>query len=187
MASTGRNTDIGIRKKMRARMRTRTTQDPGQHKRHTSVEGEKRKRASDQPTKNRGGGVSERARERAVREKASFLLKSNDGKSTALLRSPPDRVEPPGRTTPSLAPDTANDAIPRPTQQQIPVQPPARTHARTPSPAQPTGSECGEWRPRRRGRRGRSATTGDAIPLARYLVSREVGQRRGRRPRPSRI
>jgi hypothetical protein len=174
------------KKKMRARMRTRTTQDPGQHKRHTSVEGEKRKRAGDQPTKNRGGGGSERARERAVREKASFLLKSNDSKSTALLRSPPDRAEPPGRTTPSLAPDTANDAIPRPTQQQIPVQPPAHTHACTPSPAQPTGSECGEWRPRRRGHRGRSATTGDAIPLARYLVSREVGQRRGRRPRPSR-
>jgi hypothetical protein len=31
-----------------------------------------------------------------------------------------------------------------------------------------------------------ATTTGDAIPLARYLVSREVGQRRGRRPRPSR-
>jgi hypothetical protein len=48
-----------------------------------------------------------------VREKESFLLKSIDGKSTPLLRSAPDRVEPPpGRTTPSLAPDTANDAIP---------------------------------------------------------------------------
>ena len=122
MASTGRNADIGIRKNMRARMRTRPTQDPGHsllepaqtpHKRR----GRKARRAGDQPTKNRGGGGSERARERAVREKASFLLKSNDGKSTSLLRSPPDRAEPPGRTTPSLAPDTANDAIPRPTQQ----------------------------------------------------------------------
>jgi hypothetical protein len=66
---------------------------------------------------------------RAVREKESFLLKSTGGKSTPLLRSPPDRAAPPpGRTTPSLAPDTANDAIPRPTaaEWQIRAQPPAR-------------------------------------------------------------
>jgi hypothetical protein len=30
------------KKNMRARMRSKTTQDPGQHKRHTSAEGEKR-------------------------------------------------------------------------------------------------------------------------------------------------
>jgi hypothetical protein len=131
MASTGRNADIGIRKKYvcayekQNHSGSRPAQTP--HKRR----GRKARRASDQPTKNRGGGGSERA----VREKASFLLKSTDGKSIALLRSPPDHAEPPGRTTPSLTPDTTNDAIPRPTQQQIQVQPPARTHARAPSPA----------------------------------------------------
>jgi hypothetical protein len=44
--------------------------------------------------------------------------RSEDGKSTLLLCSAPDRAEPPpppGRTTPSLAPDTANDDIPRTT------------------------------------------------------------------------
>jgi hypothetical protein len=116
---------------MRARMRSRTTQDPGQHKRHTSTEGEKRGEPATSRLRIEGEGE---ASERAVREKASFLLKSTDGKSTALLRSPPHRAEPPGRTTPSLTtpsltPDIANDAIPRPTQQQIRVQPPTRTYA----------------------------------------------------------
>jgi hypothetical protein len=73
--------------------------------RHTSAGREKR-----------GEPVTDRLRiegRGGVREKESFLLKSIDGKSTPLLRSAPDRVEPPpGRTTPSLAPDTANDAIP---------------------------------------------------------------------------
>lgn len=88
--------------------------------RHTSAEREREaRRAGDRPTKNRREGW--KRSERGVREKESFLLKSTGGKSTPLLRSPPDRAEPPpppGRTTPSLAPDTANDAIPARAQQR---------------------------------------------------------------------
>jgi hypothetical protein len=61
MASTGRNGDIGIRKKYACTYEkqnhsgSRPAQTP--HKRR----GRKARRAGDQPTKNRGGGGSERA------------------------------------------------------------------------------------------------------------------------------
>lgn len=132
-----------------------------------------------------------RERERAVREKESFLLKSIDGKSTPLLRSAPDRAEPPpGRTTPSLAPDTANDAIPAPRPRQIRAEPPAR--APREASACVGGGVAGEILPRERAvlrrKRGWSgATCAAEVEGSVAWHCQCMGMGEGKRPSTSRV